>query len=199
MTLPEGAPGADPMAIFLEWQNLAVERGLPAADAFSLATATHEGRPSVRTVLFKGVVNGALRLVTNYDSRKGRELADNPWGAAVFYWPALDRQVRLEGRLERAAASESDEYFANRDRESQLGAWASAQSRPLASRAELMAELDRVRARFEGGLVPRPLNWGIVRLLPERIELWLAGEHRLHDRFAYERDGAAWRCERLMP
>jgi len=192
-------PGHDPLAIFLEWQKAAAERGLPAPDAFALATSTPEGRPSVRIVLFKGVVNGALRLVTNYQSRKGEELAKNPFAALTFFWPALDRQVRMEGRVERASPQESDAYFAKRDRESQLGAWASAQSRPVASRAALDAELARVRQRFEGGPVPRPDHWGVLHLLPDRIELWLSGPHRLHDRFAYTRDGDAWRVERLAP
>jgi pyridoxamine 5'-phosphate oxidase len=192
-------PGADPLALFVEWQALAAERGGVMPDAFALATATRDGRPSVRTVLFKGVLDGAVRLVTNYDSRKGRELTDNPHGALMFYWPVLDRQVRMEGRLERAPASESDAYFAARDRDSQLGAWASAQSEPVPSRAALLAELDRVRQRFEGAPVPRPPHWGVVHLIPERVELWMAGPHRLHDRFSYTRDGAGWRCQRLMP
>jgi pyridoxamine 5'-phosphate oxidase len=196
---PEDAPGPDPLAVFLQWHALAAERGAPTPDAFSLATATRDGRPSVRTVLFKGIAEGAVRLVTNYESRKGRELIDNPHGALVFFWPVLERQVRMEGRLERAPAGESDAYFATRDRESQLGAWASAQSRPIASRAALLAELERVRKRFEGAPVPRPPHWGVVHLIPERVELWLGGAHRLHDRFAYTRDGAGWRCERLMP
>ena len=193
------SPGPDPLAIFLEWQRQAGERGGLMPDAFALATATPDGRPSVRTVLFKGIEGGALRLVTNYESRKGRELAENPHGALMFYWPVLDRQVRMEGRLERAPASESDAYFASRDRDSQLGAWASAQSRPVPSRAALMAEFETVHERFEGGPVPRPPHWGVVHLIPERVELWLAGAHRLHDRFAYTREGAGWRCQRLMP
>src|SRR3569833_1268438 len=171
------SPGPDPLALFVEWQALAAARGGLMPDAFALATATPDGRPSVRTVLFKGVLNGAVRLVTNYESRKGHELAENPHGALVFFWPVLDRQVRMEGRLERAPASESDAYFAQRDRESQLGAWASAQSQP----------------------VPRPPHWGVVHLVPARIELWLGGAHRLHDRFAYTRAGAGWSCQRLMP
>jgi len=193
------SPGADPLAVFVEWQALAAQRGGLMSDAFALATATRDGRPSVRTVLYKGVQDGAIRLVTNYDSRKGRELTENPHGALMFYWPVLDRQVRMEGRLAPAPAAESDAYFASRDRESQLGAWASAQSQPVPSRTALMAAFDRVRERFEGAAVPRPPHWGVVHLLPERVELWLAGAHRLHDRFAYTREVAGWRCQRLMP
>lgn len=195
----EGSPGADPLAVFVAWQARAVERGGLMPDAFALATATADGRPSVRTVLFKGVLDGAVRLVTNYDSRKGREFLENPHGALMFFWPVLDRQVRMEGRLERAPADESDAYFASRDRESQLGAWASAQSQPVESRAALLTALDRVRERFEGAPVPRPPHWGVVHLIPERVELWLGGAHRLHDRFDYTRDGDGWRCQRLMP
>jgi pyridoxamine 5'-phosphate oxidase len=196
---PTEAPGADPLGIFLEWHTAAVERGLPEPDAFALATATPDGRPSVRIVLFKGLVDGALRLVTNYDSRKGEEVARNAHGALVFYWPLLGRQVRMEGRIERAAASESDAYFSGRDRESQLGAWASAQSRPIASRAALIDHLEQVRRRFEGKDVPRPPHWGMLRFVPERVELWLAGEHRLHDRFLYQREEDGWHVERLSP
>jgi len=198
-TQSDESPGADPLAVFVEWQALAAARGGLMPDAFALATATPDGRPSVRTVLYKGVQDGAIRLVTNYDSRKGRELTENPHGALMFYWPVLDRQVRMEGRLLQAPASESDAYFASRDRESQLGAWASAQSQPVPSRAALMEAFERVRARFEGGPVPRPPHWGVVHLIPERVELWLAGAHRLHDRFAYTREVGGWRCQRLMP
>lgn len=197
MTVSE-APGPDPLVIFLEWQRAAAERQ-PMADAFALATATPDGRPSVRIVLFKGIREGALRLVTNFDSRKGEELSHNPHAALVFYWPTLDRQVRMEGRVERAPERESDEYFASRDRESQLGAWASAQSRPIPSRAGLDGELARVRLRFEGRAVERPPNWGVLHLLPARVELWLAGPHRLHDRFEYERESTGWRVRRLSP
>ncbi len=191
--------GSDPLAVFAEWQRTAVERGLPAADALSFATATPDGRPSVRTVLYKGMRAGAVRLVTNYESRKGQELERNPHAALVFFWPLLDRQVRMEGTVEHAPAAESDEYFAARDRESQLGAWASNQSRPLASRAELDGALERVRQRFEGQPVERPLHWGVLHFVPARVELWIGGSHRLHDRFLYEREGAGWRVQRLAP
>jgi pyridoxamine 5'-phosphate oxidase len=192
-------PGADPLAVFVAWQAEARDRGQPMPDAFALATATPDGRPSVRTVLYKGLRDGAVRLVTNYESRKGDELAHNPHAALVFFWPLLERQVRMEGTVERAPAHESDEYFAGRDRTSQLGAWASRQSRPLESRAELDAELDRVARRFEGRSVERPPHWGVLHFMPRRVELWLGGSHRLHDRFAYERDGSGWRVERLAP
>lgn len=192
-------PGPDPLALFAEWQRTATEMGQPVPDAFALATSTPDGHPSVRIVLYKGMRDGAVRLVTNYESRKGRELAENPHAALVFFWPALDRQVRMEGRVERAPDAESDEYFANRDRESQLGAWASQQSRPVGSREELSRALDAARARFEGRTVERPPHWGVLHFVPERVELWFGGAHRLHDRFAYERDGAGWRIQRLMP
>jgi pyridoxamine 5'-phosphate oxidase len=192
-------PAADPLLVFEAWQRSAVEKGLAAPDAFALATATPDGHPSVRTVLYKGMRNGAVRLVTNYESRKGRELSQNPHAALMFYWPGLDRQVRMEGRVERASADESDEYFASRDRESQIGAWASQQSRPIGSRADLEAELARVRERFQGRPVPRPPHWGVLHFVPARVELWCAGAHRLHDRFSYERHGDGWRVERLMP
>lgn len=193
------SPGVDPLAVFAEWQRTAVERGQPVPDALALATSTPDGRPSVRTVLYKGLRHGAVRLVTNYESRKGRELLENPHAALCFFWPTLDRQVRMEGRVERASAAESDEYFAQRDRESQLGAWASQQSRPISSRAELTAALENTRARFEGRAVERPPHWGVLHFVPERVELWCGGAHRLHDRFLYERDGDAWRVQRLMP
>jgi pyridoxamine 5'-phosphate oxidase len=193
------APGADPLTIFVDWQRAAAERGQTMPDAFALATATPDGRPSVRIVLFKGVVDGALRFVTNFESRKGDELAKNPHAAVVFYWPILDRQVRMEGRVERASAAESDQYFATRDRASQLGAWASTQSRPIGSRAELDDALEQATLRFAGRAVERPPHWGVLHLVPERIELWVSGPHRLHDRFDYERVGASWRIRRLAP
>jgi pyridoxamine 5'-phosphate oxidase len=193
------APGPDPLAVFTAWQREASERGARMPDAFALATATRDGRPSVRMVLYKGLVDGALRFVTSYASRKGEELASNPSAALVFYWPELDRQVRIEGKVERAPERESDEYFAGRDRESQLGAWASAQSQPIATRAELETDLEQARARFEGRPVERPSHWGVLCLVPSRIELWIARAHRLHDRFAYDRSGGGWRVTRLAP
>jgi pyridoxamine 5'-phosphate oxidase len=192
-------PGPDPLALFSAWQHAATEMGQPFADAFALATASPDGRPSVRTVLYKGMREGALRFVTNHESRKGRELAQNPWAALVFFWSALNRQVRMEGRVTPASDAESDEYFASRDRESQIGAWASQQSRPVASRAALTAALEQARARFAGRPVERPPHWGVLHFVPASVELWFGGAHRLHDRFLYVREGDGWRVQRLMP
>ena len=194
------APAAEPIGVFLGWFKEAQERGLPFADAFSLATATSEGQPAVRIVLFKGMSeDGAVRFVTNFESRKARELSQNPRAAAVFFWPGLERQVRVEGHVVKAPEAESDRYFAARDRESQLGAWASAQSRPIASRAELEGALEHERARFQGKPVERPAHWGMFYLRPESVELWIGGAHRLHDRFLYTRGEAGWRVARLSP
>jgi pyridoxamine 5'-phosphate oxidase len=193
-------PGADPLAVFDGWFRDAESRQLRFADAFSLATATPDGKPSVRTVLYKGMSDdGRVRFVTNFESRKARDLERNPHAAVVFFWPGLERQVRMEGRVERAPEAESDRYFASRDRESQLGAWASAQSRAIGSRAELDQALVRERERWAGRAVERPPHWGMLYLLPERVELWISGPHRLHDRFLYERSDATWRVTRLSP
>jgi pyridoxamine 5'-phosphate oxidase len=189
----------DPLGTFVDWYDEAVRAGAPFADAMTLATADAKGRPSARIVLFKGMVDGCVSFVSNFDSRKGREVAANPAAALVFFWPALGRQVRLEGRITRASEALSERYFRSRDRESQLGAWASRQSEPLASRAALEAALEEARARFAGREVERPPNWGMYLLSPERMELWISAEHRLHDRFVYRRDGDAWRSERLAP
>jgi pyridoxamine 5'-phosphate oxidase len=193
------APGPDPLRLFESWyaEAAAVETG--PADAFALATVDARGQPAVRIVLFKGLAAGKLRFVTNLGSRKATDLAENPRAAVVFFWPTLGRQVRMEGRVSEARAEESDRYFAGRDRESQLGAWASDQSRPIESRAALDARLDQARQRFEGRAVERPPHWGMLELSPERVELWLGGANRLHDRFVYERAGDAWRSQRLAP
>ncbi len=192
-------PPSDPLGTFQDWYAEAVRGQAPFPDAMALATASKDGRPSVRMVLFKGVVNGRLAFVSNYESRKARELDENPFGALVVFWPSLSRQVRFEGAVSRAPESLSDDYFRGRDRESQLGAWASHQSQPIASRAALLEELRSVDQRFSGREVPRPPHWGMYLLEPETIELWLSGDHRLHDRFGYRRSGATWQCERLSP
>lgn len=169
------------------------------ATAVALATADSTGAPSVRMVLLKGVDASGFVFFTNYGSRKARELALNPRAALCFYWPTLGVQVRVEGAVERVAAEESDAYFATRPRESQLGAWASAQSTLLASPSALRESFDRVSARFGGQVVARPDDWGGYRIRPARIEVWTAGEFRLHDRVLYTKQGDGWTLERLYP
>lgn len=200
MAVLDGAPGSDPLAVLNAWYEEATRRGEAMPDAMTLATANPEGQPSARVVLFKGTKRGGVFFVTNYQSRKARELDQNPRAALVMHYPVWQRQVRLEGRVERASAAESDEYFASRGRGSQLGAWASPQSQPLASRSELEERTRELEARFAGGPVPRPEFWGGYLVFPERVELWLGREDRLHDRFLYSRaaDGA-WACQRLAP
>jgi pyridoxamine 5'-phosphate oxidase len=193
------APGEDPIELLNRWHAEAVTQGSRDPDAMALATATLSGEPSVRIVLFKGVVGGKIRFVTNYLSRKEREIAANPRVALAFYWPELYRQVRIEGRAEHASVAESDAYFATRPRESQLGAWASPQSQPIASRAVLEDAFGAAEARFLGRTVERPDHWGVTLVTPLRVELWVAARHRLHDRFLYERAGAGWSVTRLAP
>jgi pyridoxamine 5'-phosphate oxidase len=150
-------------------------------------------------VLLKSVDVAGFVFFTNYESRKADELASNPRAALCFYWPTIGAQVRVEGGVERVTPAESDAYFATRPRESQLGAWASRQSRPLASPVALRAEFERTSARFAGQAVPRPPVWGGFRMRPQRIEFWHSGEHRLHDRVLYTREGEGWKVRRLFP
>jgi pyridoxamine 5'-phosphate oxidase len=180
------------------WFEEAVAAGLPEPEAMALATATPDGAPSVRIVLMKGVDDRGVRFFTNYESRKGRELAANPRAAATLYWHPLGRAVRLEGGVERLEASESDEYFASRGRGSQLGAWASQQSTAIDSRETLLASLARAEASYPDD-VPRPEYWGGYRIVPDVVELWQGRPDRLHDRSRWVRDGSAWRPERLSP
>lgn len=179
----------DPHAIFEEW--LAEARLAEPNDptAMALATTDGEGRPSVRMVLLKGHDERGFVFYTNLDSRKGGELAANPRAALLFHWKSLRRQVRIEGPVEPVSDAEADAYFASRARDSQLGAWASDQSRPLESRALFEERYERMKARFEGGDVPRPERWSGWRVIPERIELWTSRDHRLHERRLFTRAG----------
>lgn len=191
--------GVDPLA---EFQAVFTRAGSNAPFdhvAVTLATASPDALPSARIVLLRGADAIGLVFFTNYESRKAVELEANPRAAICCYWPWLDEQVRVEGRVERVTAAESDEYFASRERGSQLGAWASEQSRRVDSRAELEEKYRETDARFEGQSVPRPPHWGGYRLVPDRIEFWRAGTYRLHDRQVYINERGAWRREMLYP
>ena len=191
---------ADPIALVRRWFDDAQAFGVPQHDAMTLATATPDGRPSARAVLLKGIDARGFAFFTNYESRKARELDANPHAALVLLWIPLERQVRVTGRVERLSAEESDAYFATRPRGSQLGAWASPQSRPLPERAELEARWTALDERWAGGVVPRPPHWGGYRVEPDEVEAWQGRANRLHDRFLYTRgaDGA-WAHVRLAP
>ncbi len=190
---------ADPLAEFHQLLERA-RAGEPGdATACSLATADADGRPSNRMVLLKHADERGFVFFTNHASRKAAELAANPRAALCFYWPTLERQVRVEGPVERIDDAESDAYFASRARRSQIGAWASRQSAPLASRTELVARFARFEAKFAGREVPRPEFWGGYRLAAERIEIWHNQIHRLHDRFLYLPDEGGWTRQRLYP
>jgi pyridoxamine 5'-phosphate oxidase len=165
----------------------------------ALATATPEGVPSVRIVLCRGVDSRGLRFYTNYESRKGDEIARNPHGSACFFWPPLDVQLRVEGRIAKLSPEESDAYFERRPRGHRLSALVSAQSRPIESIEALRDEARRVEAAYEGKPVPRPPHWGGYRLTPSAVEIWTRGADRLHERIRFDRDGESWRATRLAP
>jgi pyridoxamine 5'-phosphate oxidase len=191
---------ADPFEQFGRWFDEVAASGLAEVNAAVLATATAAGRPSARHVLVKGAGPEGFVLYTNYGSRKATELDANPWAALVFAWSPVGRQVTAEGPVERVPPAESDAYFAARPRDSQLGAWASAQSTPLASRAELDAAWAEAADRFGGRPVPRPPHWGGYRLRPRRIEFWQGRPNRLHDRIVYTAvPGDGWERGRLAP
>lgn len=189
----------DPLRQFQHWFREAQESGVQVPEATALATATPDGRPSARMVLLKRSGERGFDFHTNYESRKGGELAANPHAALLFHWQPQGRQVRVEGRVERVATGESEEYFRTRTTASRLAAWASPQSRPLADRAELERLYAEAEARFRGEEVPLPPHWGGFRLVPEAYEFWEHGADRLHDRVRYERDGDGWRRFRLAP
>jgi len=197
--LSEESAGTDPLALFSRWYREAERSGILLPESMALATATPEGRPSVRFVLLKGFDAQGFVFYTNYGSRKAVELQSNPEGSLIFHWAALQRQIRLEGLVSRVAREESEAYFRTRPRGSQIGAWASAQSEPLGSRSLLEERVKKYEAEFKGGEVPLPPFWGGYRLEPRTMEFWQGRANRLHDRIRFTRKGEGWERVRLYP
>ncbi len=189
----------DPIDQFRRWFDEAQEADLHEPNAMTLATATPDGKPSARVVLLKGVDERGFVFYTNYEGRKARELEANPNCTLAFYWGELERQIRVEGRASRVPDEESDAYFASRPRGSQLGAWASEQSRPVEDRSKLEERLKELEEEYEGREIPRPPFWGGYRVEPERMEFWQGRENRLHDRLLYTRSDEKWVVGCLQP
>ena len=196
--LDENASQAQPLAQFDQWFNEAIRAEIPEPNAMTLATVNHNLRPSTRIVLIKGYDERGLVWYTNYDSRKGQELAGNPYAALQVQWGELERVVRIEGRVEKVSAEESDAYYQSRPLESRLGAWASPQSQVISGRTVLVSEAAKYGAKF---LLhpPRPPHWGGYRLVPDQWEFWQGRRSRLHDRLRYRQLDGAWVRERLAP
>ena len=199
-SIDEQAVDRDPLPLFQRWLDEAKQAGIQLAEAMTLATATPDGKPSARLVLLKQADQHGFVFFTNYNSMKARELDSNPQAALVFYWPQLERQVRVDGKVERISAAESDAYFKTRPRDSQIGALASPQSEVIASRAALQKNFDEIEKLYEAREVERPEHWGGYRLHAEGIEFWKGRPGRLHDRILYERQGdGSWAIKRLAP
>ncbi len=196
--LSEDASHADPLKQFEQWLNEAIAAEIPEPNAMTLATVGSDLRPSTRVVLIKGYDERGIVFYTNYDSRKGRELAGNPFAALQFHWVELERVVRIEGRVEKTSAGESDAYFHSRPLDSRIGAWASPQSEVIPSRTVLVTNAAKYSAQFMLQ-PPRPPHWGGYRLVPDQWQFWQGRRSRLHDRLRYTLDDGGWRRERLAP
>jgi pyridoxamine 5'-phosphate oxidase len=197
--LDEADAGSDPVALFARWLDDAVAAGIHEPNSMALATADPSGRPSVRIVLLKGFDESGAVFYTNYDSRKGRELTVNPWASAVLLWHQLQRQVRIEGRVARVDAAQSDAYFGSRPRGAQIGAVASQQSRTIEGREALDAQVADAERTFDGRDIERPEQWGGFRIALDELEFWQGRPNRVHDRLRFTRTGGGWSRERLQP
>ncbi len=189
----------DPMAQFQRWFDAALGAGVPEPNAMHLSTVNADGRPDGRIVLIKAVSDAGFVFYTNYESRKGQELLGQPFAALTFFWPELERQIRIGGRVEKVSDAESDSYFMSRPRGSQIGAWVSHQSRIIADRDVLETRQRDLEAQFADQPVPRPPYWGGFRLVPDSLEFWQGRPSRLHDRIRYRKEENSWVLERLSP
>lgn len=198
--LSEGDAAPNPFQQFQKWFDQALSAQLMEPNAMTLATATPEGKPRARVVLLKDFDERGFAFYTNYQSHKGQELVQNPWATLVFWWAELERQVRIEGRVEKVSAEESDTYFHSRPLGSQLGAWASQQSLVISGREELEGRLQALKDEYENRQVPRPPHWGGFRVIPTAIEFWQGRPSRLHDRLLYQlKEDGSWGILRLSP
>lgn len=198
--LSEMDASPNPFEQFKLWFDQALAAKLPEPNAMMIATATLEGKPSARMVLLKDYDERGFVFYTNYDSQKGQQLIENPWGAIVFWWAELERQVRIEGRVEKVSEAESEAYFRSRPKGSQLGAWVSNQSQVIDSREVLEQRLQQLKEEYENKEVPRPPHWGGFRVIPDMIEFWQGRPSRLHDRLLYQQqENGAWTIQRLSP
>lgn len=189
----------EPIPLFRQWFNQAVDSEVTEPNAMALATVTGANTPNVRMVLLKGLDENSISFYTNYESRKGKELDANPTAACTIWWAELERQVRLSGRVEKMTDAESDNYFESRPRESQIGAWASSQSRPVVDRKELEDQFREIKKRFEGKEIPKPEYWGGFRIILDTVEFWQGRPGRLHDRIFYQQSSGKWNRQRLAP
>lgn len=196
--LDEATVGKDPLAFFKKWFDDAVSSEVGEANAMTLATVDKEMQPHARIVLLKGLEQDGFVFYTNYDSDKGHQIADNPRASIVFFWKELERQVRIEGRLEKTSAAESDHYFHSRPKGSQLGAWSSPQSKKIVSRDILEEHFNEFQQKYPDN-VPRPEHWGGYRLMPHKIEFWQGRGNRMHDRIVFEKLGDIWDKYRVAP
>jgi pyridoxamine 5'-phosphate oxidase len=197
--LTENKAPQNPLSLFNRWFKEALKAHALDANALALATVSPDGRPSVRMVLLKGFDAEGFVFFTNYRSRKGREIARRPVASLLFFWPQLGRQVRIDGKVRKVSAKESDEYFNSRPRGSQLGAWVSDQSRKVENRDVLEQRMKDLEEKYRGKVIPRPSHWGGYRVFPSTIEFWKGRPNRLHDRLCYRRKGTSWTRERLAP